>query len=102
MKSLSEICRQLAAGQIDLTQHAATRIVERNISKQEIQDAGKEATIIEDYPDDKYAPSCLLLGFTKQQRPLHIHVSRMNAKYVRIITLYEPEETEWIDFSTRR
>ena len=27
---------------------------------------------IEDYPNDKYDPSCLILGFTRSRRPLHI------------------------------
>ena len=32
----------------------------------------ENAVIIEDYPDDKYGPSCLILGYTKNGRPLHI------------------------------
>jgi hypothetical protein len=33
----------------------------------EIEDAiGSRAEIIEDYPDDKYGPSCLILGFTEE------------------------------------
>jgi hypothetical protein len=41
-------------------------MVERNISEAEIRQAGRRARIIEDYADDKYAPSCLLLGFTTE------------------------------------
>jgi len=40
-------------------------------------EAGESAIEIEDYPTDKYYPSCLLLGFTDNARPLHLHVSRM-------------------------
>ena len=61
-----------------------------------------DAEIIEDYPDDKYAPSCLLLGFTENGRPLHIQVSYIDAALVKIITVYEPDELEWIDFSQRK
>ncbi len=89
-------------GQIELTQHAAIRIIQRNISQAEIQEAGSEARIIENYPDDKYYPSCLLLGFTNQMRPLHIQVSRMDSEKVRIITIYEPDKAVWLDFSERR
>ena len=75
---------------------------ERNISETEIRQAGANAEIIEDYPDDKYSPSCLLLGFTEEERPLHIQVSYMDSDLVKIITLYEPDEDEWIDFAQRR
>ena len=66
MKTLDEICRQLADGQFEFSRHAFKRAVERNISDSEIREAGKSAIIIEDYPNDKYAPSCLLLGFTRE------------------------------------
>ena len=78
------------------------RIVERNISAQEIQQSGSRANIIEEYPDDKYSPSCLLLGFTSEGRPLHIQVSLAETELVKIITLYEPHASEWIDYTYRR
>ena len=71
-------------------------------SASKIRQAGANAEIIEDYPDDKYSPSCLLLGFTEEERPLHIQVSYMDSDLVKIITLYEPDEDEWIDFAQRR
>lgn len=64
MKPLAEIRTQLAAGEFEFTQHALKRVVERNLSNLEIRQAGSHAVIIEDYPEDKYSPSCLLLGFT--------------------------------------
>lgn len=64
MKSLTTLRRQLAAGEFEFSRHAFHRAVERNISEAEIRQAGASADIIEDYPDDKYSPSCLLLGFT--------------------------------------
>ena len=76
--------------------------MERNISDDEIKEAGRKATIIENYPDDKYSPSCLLLGFTQARRPLHIHVSLADVELLRIVTLYEPDPADWIDYSQRR
>ena len=102
MKSLPEICLQLSLGQFDFSRHAFKRAVVRNISDPEIRQAGENGTIIEDYPDDKYSPSCLLLGFTHDGRPLHLQVSYADTDLVRIITLYEPDATEWIDHSRRR
>jgi len=72
MKLLSELRAQLAAGEFEFTQYALRRVVERNIGNAEIREAGAGMVVIEDYPDDKYGPSCLLLGFTSVGRPLHI------------------------------
>lgn len=102
MKSLEQIRRQLAAGEFEFTRHAFKRSVERNISESEIREIASSAEMIEDYPDDKYSPSCLLLGLTEEDRPLHIQVSFADTEMVRIITLYEPDPEEWIDFRKRR
>ena len=40
MKSLPQIQQELAAGQFDFSRHAFRRMVERNISDQEIREAG--------------------------------------------------------------
>lgn len=102
MKTLAEIRHQLAIGAFEFTHHAFHRAVERNISETEIRQAGAEAIIVEDYPDDKYSPSCLLLGFTQTGRPLHFQVSYADTDLVKIITLYQPNEDQWYNGYTRR
>ena len=102
MKSIGQVRAQLREGAFDLTRHALKRVVERNISDEEIRQAGVDAAIIEDYPDDKYSPSCLLLGFTRSGRPLHLHVSLADSQLVRIVTLYEPSLSRWTDDYSRR
>ncbi|WP_083260359.1 DUF4258 domain-containing protein [Cyanobacterium sp. IPPAS B-1200] len=72
------------------------------MSLKKIQETGKNAIIIEDYPDDKYSPSCLILGLTLNNRVLHLQVSRKEAEVLIIITLYEPSPQEWINFQQRR
>jgi hypothetical protein len=44
----------------------------------------------------------LLLGLTATRRPLHIQVSYVDTDLLKIITIYEPNETEWYDYSRRR
>ena len=103
MKTLEEIQNQLSIGQFEFSRHGFKRAVERNISELEIMQAGDQAKIIEEYPDDKYSPSCLLLGFTETGRPLHLQVSLADTEFVKIITVYEPDEIEWINnYSKRR
>jgi hypothetical protein len=102
VKCLTEIRQQLSMGNFEFTRHALKRSIERNISKMEIQETGLNAIIIEDYPDDKYSPSCLLLGFTRMNRVLHLQVSRIESDTTKIITLYEPDLNEWVDYKIRK
>lgn len=102
MKTLSEVQEQLSFGEFEFNRHAFKRAIERNISDLEIREAGENVKIIENYPGDKYSPSCLLLGFTKNGRPLHIQVSVADTDLVKIITLYQPDEKEWMNYSQRR
>lgn len=102
MKTLSEIRRQLAAGEFEFSRHAFRRVVERNISEHEIREAGAQAEVIEDYPEDKYSPSALLLGWTVAGRPLHLQVSFGASDRTKIITIYEPDAKEWIENRKRR
>jgi hypothetical protein len=103
MTLLSILRAQLAAGEFEFTQHALKRVVERNIANHEIREAGAHAVIIEDYPADKYGPSCLLLGFSIANRPLHIQVTRRAGQTrLKIITLYEADPAEWVNYIERR
>jgi len=102
MKSLLEIQQQLQSGSFEFTRHAFKRAIERNISEKGIGEIGENVEIVEDYLDDKYSPSSLLLGFTQGDRALHIQVSRMESNTIKIITLYEPDDREWIDYRSRR
>jgi hypothetical protein len=102
MKTLSDVQQQLVAGEFEFSRHAFRRAVERNISEQEICEAGGKAEVIEDYPEDKYSPSALLLGFTAGGRPLHFQISFGDAPLAKIITIYQPDPLEWIDHRKRR
>lgn len=102
MKALEEVRKQLASGEFEFSRHAFRRAVERNISEQEIREAGASAELIEDYPDDKYAPSALLLGFSAAGRALHFQVTFGDTNLTKIVTIYEPDPSEWIEHRKRR
>ena len=102
VKSSDDVRRQLSNAEFDLTLHVLRRLVQREISEPEIRQAGAVAIVIEEYPDDKYSPSCLMLGFTDAGRPLHIQVSLADTSLVRVVTVYEPGPANWINYTTRR
>ncbi len=88
--------------QFEFSKHATDQSILREISVDEIRQAIKTGEIIEDYPNDKYGPSCLILGFTDNQRPIHIICSYPARPLIKIITVYEPNPAEWIENKIRR
>ena len=102
MTILEGIRTKVNEGQFEFSQHATDQSIVRHISVQEVREAIATGEIIEDYPEDKYGPSCLLLGFTSGNRPLHIQCSYLSRPLVVIITLYEPDARRWEAFRTRR
>lgn len=103
MTKLQEIKLKISSEQFEFSRHAVDQSIVRNISVSELEEAiNQNSKIIEDYPDDKYGPSCLVLGFTKQNWALHIQCSYPSRAVLKIITLYEPDPEKWIDFEKRR
>ena len=82
--------------------HAVDQSILKHISCKEILEAIAEGEVIEDYPDDKYGPSCLVFGVTALGRPLHIQCSYPSRPKVKIITVYEPSPEEWENCVKRR
>ncbi len=99
---IEQIQAKFASDEIEFTRHATDQSILRHITVQEIRDAVQNGEIIEDYPDDKYAPSCLILGFTKDGRPLHTQCSHPSRPIIKIITVYQPDPALWIDHKVRR
>jgi len=101
LKPIEVIRKELSTGNYELTFHALKKVVERKIMFNEIEEAGENAVIIEDYPNDKYSPSCLILGFSKSNKALHILVSRAEVDFTKIITVYEPDEISFKNYIER-
>jgi hypothetical protein len=90
----------IQATSFTFTDHALRQMLKRRISDTDVTEAVLADEIIEDYPHDKYGPSCLIYGRTKSGRPLHVQCSY--PPQVRIVTTYEPDPTEWTNARVRR
>ena len=62
-------------GQHYWRQHATERSIEREINDNEVTEAILNGKIIEEYPTDKYGPSCLIFGRTNSGRTIHVQCS---------------------------
>ncbi len=102
MALIDEIREKIEAEQFEFSKHAVDQSIIRRISVQKIREIFADAEVIEDYPEDKYGPSCLIMGKTREGRPLHLQCSYPSRPLIKIITLYEPDPDLWIDFKMRR
>lgn len=85
------------------TYHVNLRLGQRFIARETIIAAAESYEIVEEYPQDKYFPSYLLLG---RQGESAFHVlfgTDVDSQNVRIVTAYYPSVEEWEeDLKTRR
>lgn len=98
--SLESIKDRILKGEYRFSEHAVKRMIKRFIERFEVEEAIISGEVIEEYPEDKYSPSCLIYGKTKNGRDLHVQLS-LPPKVV-IITTYEPDPREWIECKIRR
>ncbi|MCW6051618.1 DUF4258 domain-containing protein [Lyngbya sp. CCAP 1446/10] len=101
MTIIEKIRVKIVKNDFELSQHAVNQSIVRGIRVQELREAIMTGEVIEEYPDDKYGPSCLIFGFTIANRPLHVQCSYPSRPLVKIITLYEPDPKIWLDFKLR-
>ena len=90
-------------GRIEWQRHALERILERNISRQDVFNVLGTGEEIEDYANDTPFPSALLFGW-KGEEPIHVVVALDSiGQQGYIITVYRPDLEHFTpDFRTRR
>jgi len=98
---LEDIRRRVEVGNYWFTIHGFERCAERGVAPEEVKDAINRSEIIEEYPEDKYGPSCLILRKARNGKILHVHCS---IDPVWIITAYDPtlNPEEWDSEFKRR
>ncbi|MCC6625814.1 MAG: DUF4258 domain-containing protein [Chloroflexi bacterium] len=83
------------AWQLRFRRHALERMAQRAITVPDVAHVIATGVAIETYPTDRPFPSRLVLGWAGP-RPLHVVVADDAATGTRfVITVYEPDPTEW-------
>ena len=87
---------------IKWAKHCLERMQERDISIDDVESCLQTGKIIEDYPDDFPHPSCLIFGYTKENKVLHLVVGS-NGDTIFFITAYYPDTNKFeTDLKTRK
>jgi hypothetical protein len=102
MSLVEGIRAKVLDGAYEFSQHALDQSIQRRISVAEVVQAIASCEILEDYPDDKYGPSCLVFGLASSGRPIHVQCSHPSRPLLKIITIYEPDPALWESNRFRR
>lgn len=90
-----ELIKELVKSQkIRWTNHMVVRLLQRNISQEDIENAISNGEIIEEYENDYPYPSCLVYGINFNNNVIHI-VCGVNDNELWIITAYYPDKEKW-------
>ena len=82
------------SGAFRITRHAHEEMVAEDFSLADVLDAIATGLVIEDYPDHRRGPCCLLSGETRIGRPVHV-VCTTEPPVIILVTAYEPKPPRW-------
>ena len=85
-----------------VTQHAQQEMAEEEILLEDLLEALRSSSgqLLENYPEHRRGPCCLVNGYTQAGRALHV-VCTTAVPLLIVITVYEPKPPKWIT-PTRR
>jgi hypothetical protein len=70
-------------------------MVEEDVSLEEVREVLLDAAVVENYPEHKRGPCCLVCRRTSRGRYLHV-VCTTSLEVVILITVYEPKPPKWV------
>lgn len=100
---IEDLIRAIGEGNVAITRHAEIERRADGLGYEEIYFSIVEGEIIEEYPQDKPYPSCLVYGDTFEGESVHSvwAYNESNGAAV-LITVYRPDPGRWIEFRERR
>ena len=100
---ITDIIEAIKANRVRITDHADEEADADNLTFGEIYFSVINGEIIEDYPADKPYPSCLILGYTENGKPVHsVWAYNEQNQWAVVITAYRPDPNLWINWRERR
>ena len=100
---IEDIVDAIRHNRLRSTDHADEEAQADRLSFDEIFFSVFQGEIIEDSPDDKPYPSCLIYGDTFAGVSAHsVWAYNQDNQWAVLITVYRPDPKRWIDWRTRR
>ena len=100
---IADIIESIKTDKIRITDHADEEIYNDNLSFEEVFISIVNGEIIENYPDDKPYPSCLIFGENFKNEPIHsVWAYNKETKASVLITAYRPDSDKWVKWKRRK
>ena len=96
MDVLDKIRNQVRDGQYRISDHAHREMLNDGFLLQDLVEGVLSGEVLEDYPEHRRGPCCLLNGTTAGNRPIHI-VCTTSLPVAIMITVYEPKPPKWVN-----
>lgn len=101
--NIRHIIRAIDAQNYRVTHHADEEAQNDELRFDEIFFSVHHGEIIENYPEDRPYPSCLICGSNADGEPVHSVWAYVEANHQAIlITVYRPDPVRWINWRERR
>jgi len=101
--NIEEIVDAINGKRVRITDHADEEMTADNLSLDEVFYSVTHGEIIEDYPNDKPYPSCLIYGDTAKGEPVHsVWGYNDSTQWAVLITVYRPDPNRWINWRERK
>lgn len=99
---IENIIDAIRNNRVKITDHADEEAFDDGLTFEEIYLSVIHGEVIEDYPNDKPYPSCLIMGKNFSWEPIH-SVWAYNQKnlWTVLITVYRPDPERWLDWKVR-
>jgi len=85
---------QARSGNVRFTLHAHEEMIEDGIHVDQVLEAVQGCQILENYAEHRRGACCLVLGYLKGGRPLHVVCTTSNPVLV-VVTVYAPRRPKW-------
>ena len=101
--NLQDIIDAVDNHRIRISDHADEEREQDRLDLDEIYHTLKHGEIIEDYPEDKPFPSCLVYGDTATGDAVHsVWAYNMDNRWTVLVTAYRPAAGRWVNWRIRR
>ena len=101
--NIQDIRDAINIGRHEISIHADEKIDNDLITIGDIFASVQDGEVIEDYPDDRPFPSCLIYGRAHGTEPLHsVWGYDEDERLAVLITVYRPDPDRWVEWRIRR
>jgi hypothetical protein len=103
MMKIEDINSAIQSNRVRISDHADEEAQSDELTFDEVYFSVVHGEILEQYPEDKPYPSCLVHGRTFGGDPVHtVWAFNTENQWAVLITVYRPDPERWIDFRKRR